>query len=106
MFRWQRDFAAQRLSIGIDTRVHIPSLLYSSIALEHFWVGRGALDGHDTVLDGEVDEFGTAMEAMGLHDLVFVKFDRPGRDCERRGNLLGRMAFSQELQDFPLARGQ
>jgi hypothetical protein len=37
-------------------------------------VGR-SLDRHDAVLDGKMNEFGTAVKPVRFHDLVFMKFD-------------------------------
>src|SRR5215211_6624145 len=65
-----------------------------------------ALDAHDAVLDGEMNELSIAAKPVRLHHLVFVKFDRPRRNRQHRGDFLGRTALSQQLQDFTLAGGQ
>ncbi len=38
--------------------------------------------------------------------MSFVGFRRSNRDLEHRRNLFGRVAFSNQLQNFPLARGE
>src|SRR5262245_19993562 len=47
------------------------------------------LDRHDSVLDGEMNELGIAVEALRLHHLVLVKFDSSRRNSQRRADFFG-----------------
>jgi len=41
-----------------------------------------------------------------LHDLRLVKFYRPRRNFQPKGNVLHGPAFGQQLQDFTLTKGK
>ena len=41
------------------------------------------------VLYGELNQFGDGIQAQGLDRPVFVEFDRPNRNVDHRGDLLG-----------------
>ena len=41
------------------------------------------------MLDCEMDELGAAVEIVGIHYLIFVKFDSAGGNGQRLGDFLG-----------------
>jgi hypothetical protein len=59
-------------------------------------------DRNDAVLDGILKQLSTGLEIQFPHYFIFVKLDCSGRDTENVADLLGRVPFSQQLQDLPL----
>lgn len=51
-------------------------------------------------------EIGHRMHSHGFHKPGFMKLDRFGRYMQECGNLFGGMSLPDQLQDFPLTRGE
>ena len=63
-------------------------------------------DGNDALLDGEVDQLGAIMEVQRFHHLIFVELDGTRRNAQGDGNLFGRTAFGEQLQNLAQARSE
>lgn len=55
----------------------------------------GADSEGESPVDRKLDEFRVAFEPKLLHDAVFVKGDRAGRDMQDAGSFLHRIAFCE-----------
>src|SRR5262249_2933237 len=63
-------------------------------------------DGDDAVADRVLDQVRRGLESEGLQDAGLVELGRSGRDLQNGRHLLGGTALGEELQDFPLTRGE
>jgi len=66
---------------------------------------RSSVHGYQALADGVASQTGGVVDIEGFHQLAAVGFRRLGADVELLGNLLGRVAFRDQLQHFALPRG-
>jgi hypothetical protein len=64
---------------------------------------RNKSDRHNSMFDGEMNQFGTAAKSVHLHHLVLMEFDSSRRNSELARNLLRGASFREQLQNLSLA---
>ena len=57
-------------------------------------------------LDRKPDETGDITDLQPLHQLGTMRLNRFGAEAQPEGNLFGRVAFGNELENFPLTRAE
>src|SRR3954471_20623370 len=57
------------------------------------------------MLDGILDQPRASLDSKHVHDPVLVKSDGPRLELEYEGDLLHRLAFGKELENFALPSG-
>src|SRR4051812_42159174 len=67
---------------------------------------RTRTNSDDVVLDGILHELGGCLETELFHHPVLVKGDRSRGEFQHARHLLHRTALGEQLQHFPLARGE
>ena len=82
--------------------------LFWGMAKESEWDLRLPVGGaeREALINGELDEFGIALQPKLLHDAVLVESDRPCRHAEYARGFLHREPFGEQLKDLALAGGE
>jgi len=82
--------------------------LFWRMAKESEWKLRLPVGGaeREALINGELDEFGIALQPKLLHDAVLVESDCPCGHAEHARGFLHCEPFGEQLKDFALAGGK